>query len=88
LFTPHHVWNLGKSLNKIWGETTTEDMLSLSAKHLKLSNNDRKLIYNVFKHYLDVIQNGNHTQKEKYDLLREANDKYEQIVNPLITNFK
>lgn len=84
LFTPHHVWNLGKSLDRIWGKDTTEKMLELSVKHLKLSNNDRRMIYDVFKHYLDKIQEGNYSQEEKYELLKEAQHKYELIVNPLI----
>ena len=54
-------------------------------KHLKLSNNDRKQIYDVFKHYLDKIQEGNFSQEEKYDLLIEAKLKYEKIVNSLIS---
>jgi hypothetical protein len=84
LFTPHHVWNLGKTLNKLWGEDNTEKMLELSAKHLKMSNNDRKMIYDVFKHYLNKIQDGNFSQDEKYSLIREAQSKYEHIVNCLI----
>jgi hypothetical protein len=84
LFTPHHVWNLGKTLNKLWGDDNTEKMLELSAKHLKMSNNDRKMIYDVFKHYLDKIQDGNFSQEEKYSLIREAQSKYEHIVNCLI----
>jgi hypothetical protein len=84
LFTPHHVWNLGKTLNKLWGEDNTEKMLELSAKHLKMSNNDRKMIYDVFKEYLNKIQDGNFSQDEKYSLIREAQSKYEHIVNCLI----
>ena len=85
LFTPHHVWNLGKTLNKLWGEETTEKMLTLSAKHLKMSNNDRKQIYDVFKYYLTQIQEGNLCQEDKYKLLLEAQSKYEKIVNSLIS---
>ena len=84
MYTPHHVWNLGKSLNKIWEEGNTEKMLELSAKHLKMNNNDRRLIYDVFKHYLNRVQDGNFSQEQKYELLKEAQSKYEQIVDPLI----
>jgi hypothetical protein len=59
-------------------------MLQLSARHLKMSNNDRKMIYDIFKHYLDKIQDGNFSQEEKYSLIREAQSKYEHIVNCLI----
>ena len=85
MYTPHHVWNLGKTLNKLWGEGTTEKMLTLSAKHLKLSNNDRKQIYDIFKHYLVLIQEGNFSQDEKYKLILEAQGKYEKVVNSLIS---
>lgn len=84
LYTPHHVWNLGKSLNKIWGDDTTEDMLQLSNKILKLSNHDRKLIYDVYKTCLTKIEEGNYTQTEKYQKLREALHEYNKIVGPLL----
>lgn len=84
LYTPHHVWNLGKSLNKIWGENTTEDMLQLSNKILKLSNHDRKLIYDVYRTCLTDIEQGNYTQVEKYQKLREALHDYNKIVGPLL----
>jgi hypothetical protein len=84
LYTPHHVWNLGKSLNKIWGEDTTEDMLQLSNKILKLSNHDRKLIYDVYRTCLTDIEQGNYTQVEKYQKLREALHDYNKIVGPLL----
>jgi len=60
-------------------------MLTLSAKHLKLSNNDRKQIYDVFKYYLTQIQDGNLCQEDKYKLILEAQAKYEKIVNSLIS---
>ena len=84
LYTPHHVWNLGKSLNRIWGEDTTEDMLQLSNKILKLSNHDRKLIYDVYRTCLTDIEQGNYTQVEKYQKLREALHDYNKIVGPLL----
>ena len=84
LYTPHHVWNLGKSLNKIWGEDTTEDMLQLSNKILKLSNHDRKLIYDVYRTCLTDIEQGSYTQTEKYQKLREALHEYNKIVGPLL----
>jgi len=84
LYTPHHVWNLGKSLNRIWGEDTTEDMLQLSNKILKLNNHDRKLIYDVYRTCLTDIEQGNYTQTEKYQKLREALHDYNKIVGPLL----
>lgn len=84
LYTPHHVWNLGKSLNKIWGEDTTEDMLQLSNKILKLSNHDRKLIYDVYRTCLTDIESRDYTQIEKYQKLREALHEYNKIVGPLL----
>jgi hypothetical protein len=84
MYTPHHVWNLGKSLNRIWGEDTTEDMLQLSNKILKLSNHDRKLIYDVYRTCLTDIEQGNYTQEEKYQKLREALHDYNKIVGPLL----
>ena len=84
LYTPHHVWNLGKSLNKIFGEDTTETMLELSAKHLKLSNYDRKLVYDIYRKYLTKIEEGAHTQEEKYEMIKYIIKEYEHIINPLI----
>lgn len=84
LYTPHHVWNLGKSLNKIFGEDTTEKMLELSAHQLKLSNYDRKLVYDVYRTYLTKIEEGDLSQDEKYDLLNYIIKEYEHIINPLI----
>jgi hypothetical protein len=84
LYTPHHVWNLGKSLNVIWGTDTTEDMLALSNKVLKVSNYDRKLIFDVYRTTLNKIEGGALTQEEKYELLKYAVSEYERIVNPLL----
>lgn len=84
LYTPHHVWNLGKSINRLWGENTTEDMLQLSNKVLKVSNNDRRLIYDIYRSTLTLIEEGSLTQEEKYKLLEEAIKRYEFIVNPLL----
>ena len=81
LYTPHHVWNLGKSLNKIWGEDTTEEMLQLSNKVLKLSNYDRKLIYDVYRTCLTDIEQSNYTQVEKYQRLRQALKEYNKILS-------
>ena len=50
-----------------------------------MSNNDRKMIYDIFKHYLDKIHDGNYSQDEKYELILEAQSKYEKIVNSLIS---
>ena len=84
LYTPHHVWNLGKSLNRIWGTDTTEDMLQLSTKILKLSNYDRKLIYDVYRTCLTEIEEGNLSQDQKYQKLHQALKDYNKIVEPLL----
>lgn len=84
LYTPHHVWNLGKSLNKIWGEDTTEVMLQLSNKILKLTNHDRKLIYDVYRTCLTDIEKANYTQREKYEKLKNALEQYNKIVLPIL----
>lgn len=84
LYTPHHVWNLGKSLNKIWGEDTTEDMLQLSTRILKLSNHDRKLIYDVYRTCLTDIEQGNYSQEQKYEKLNQALNDYNKIVVPIL----
>ena len=84
LYTPHHVWNLGKSLNKIFQEETTEIMLELSAHHLKLSNYDRKLVYDVYRTNLTKIEDNDLSQEEKYELLNYIIKEYEYIINPLI----
>ena len=84
LYTPHHVWNLGKSLNKIWGEDTTEDMLQLSNKILKLSNHDRKLISDVYRTCLTDIEQGNYSQEQKYEKLKQALNDYNKIVGPIL----
>lgn len=84
LFTPHHVWALGKTINKLWGEDTTEHMLTLAGHQLKLSNYDRSLVYKVYKQALDKIQGGNFSQDEKYEILMETREKYKQIIWPLI----
>jgi hypothetical protein len=86
LYTPHHVWNLGKSLNKIFGEDTTERMLDLSSHHLKLSNYDRKLVYDVYRSYLTKIEEGDYSQEQKYDMILYIIKEYEDIINPLIKN--
>jgi hypothetical protein len=59
-------------------------MLQLSNKILKLSNHDRKLIYDVYRTCLTDIEQGNYTQVEKYQKLREALHDYNKIVGPLL----
>lgn len=87
LYTPHHVWNLGKSLNKIWGEEMTEVLLSLSTRSLKLNNVDRKEIYDIYKNALDQIENQPTLSTEKkFNLLTIAARHYSEVVQKLIRN--
>jgi hypothetical protein len=84
MYTPHHVWNLGKSINKIWGTDMTETLLDISTTSLKMNNNDRKQIYEVFKQGLDELQSFEYSPKEKFDLIKRCYSDYHQIVKKLI----
>jgi hypothetical protein len=59
-------------------------MLELSAHHLKLSNYDRKLVYDVYRTNLTKIEENDLSQEEKYELLNYIKKEYEYIINPLI----
>lgn len=84
-YRPEHVYTLGKTLNKLWGEGTADQQILLGNKHVKFSNQDRRAIYDI---YLDALQKAEAqelTQDEKYELLKETQILYEEIVNNLIT---
>jgi hypothetical protein len=61
-------------------------MLELSAHQLKLSNHDRKLVYDVYRTYLTKIESKEPSQEEKYEMLNYIIKEYEDIINPLIKN--
>lgn len=87
LYTPHHVWNLGKSLNRIWNEGMTEVLLSLSTVSLKLSNLDRKEIYDIYKEALNQIESQpNLSIEEKFTILNNAAYNYSKVIQKLIRN--
>ena len=84
MYTPHHVWNLGKSINKIWGKDMTETLLDISKVSLKMNNNDRREIYTVYKNILNDIENNNYSLKERFELIRNAYIEYDTIIHKLI----
>ena len=84
MYTPHHVWELGKSINKIWGENKTEELLELAGKQLKLNNSDRKEIYTVYKNALEDIEANEYTIKERISILEKVHQEYLTIVQNLI----
>ena len=84
MYTPHHVWELGKSINRKWGEEKTEELLSLAGKQLKLTNNDRKEIYTLYRGALDKVQAVEYTLNERMEILDEVHSAYLDIVEKLI----
>jgi hypothetical protein len=84
MYTPHHVWNLGKSINKIWGNDMTETLLEISTTSLKLNNNDRRQIYDIFKDALERIESGNYNLSEKQVILTICYNEYSVIVDKII----
>jgi hypothetical protein len=82
-YRPEHPYSLGKFLNKLWGEGTADEQILLSNKKLKLSNEDRRLIYNIYKNALSKL-NEFMSQEEKYEILKEAQEEYEKVVFPLL----
>lgn len=82
-YRPEHPYSLGKFLDKVWGEGTADEQIRLSNKKLKLSNHDRRMIYDVFKEALDQLDD-TMPQEEKYAILKLTQDKYEKIVFPLL----
>jgi hypothetical protein len=84
LYTPHHVWNLGKSLNRIWKEEMTEVLLKLSTVSLKLNNSDRKEIYDIYKDALSQIESQpNMSIEEKFVILSNADYNYSRVIQKL-----
>ena len=84
MYTPHHVWNLGKSINKIWGEETTENLLSLATTSLKMNNSDRKEIYDIYKEALEKIESYELSFEQKFSIIEESTYKYLKVVSKLI----
>lgn len=83
-YRPEHVYTLGKTLNKVWGEGTADKQILLGNKHVKFSNYDRKVIYNIYLNALQKAEAQELTQDEKYELLKETQTLYEKIVDPLL----
>jgi len=81
-YRPEHAYSLGKYLDKVWGEGTADKQILLGNKKLKLCLDDRKLIYGIYKEILERAEGKD--QEEKFDLLKEAQLRYEHIVNELI----
>jgi hypothetical protein len=84
MYTPHHVWNLGKSINKIWGEETTETLLDLSSTSLKMNNNDRREIYDIYKVALEKLETQSLSDDKKRDLIGDCYYHYLSVVYKLI----
>jgi hypothetical protein len=81
-YRPEHAYTLGKYLDKVWGEGTADAQILLGNKKLKLCMDDRRLIYNLYKEILERAEGK--SQDEKFELMKEAQLRYEQIVNELI----
>jgi len=84
MYTPHHVWNLGKSINKIWNEGMTETLLELSVVSLKMNNNDRKDIYEIYKTSLDKVESQNMSSEERFTLMVQSYREYYKIISKLV----
>jgi len=84
MYTPHHVWNLGKSINKIWNEGMTETLLELSVVSLKMNNNDRKDIYEVYRTSLDKLESQNMSTEERFALMVKSYREYYKIISKLV----
>ena len=81
-YRPEHAYSLGKYLDVVWGPGTADQQILLGNKKLKFCATDRKLIYNIYK---EILERGkDKTQEEKFELLKEAQYRYEQIVEELI----
>ena len=84
MYTPHHVWELGKSINKKWSEDETEKLLELAGKQLKLNNNDRREIYDIYLEALHSVENREYSLDERMQILDAVYQDYLIIVNKLI----
>lgn len=84
MYTPHHVWNLGKSINKLWNIEMTETLLEISKISLKMNNNDRKEIYDIYKKGLDKIESGDWSASQKFGIIGDCYMEYHKIINKLV----
>ena len=84
MYTPHHVWNLGKSINKLWGEDMTETLLSIAPISLKMNNNDRKEIYEVYKKTLEKLESQERSSEDKFVLVVDTYREYHRIISKLV----
>lgn len=84
MYTPHHVWNLGKSINKLWGEQTTETLLDIAGVSLKLNNNDRKEIYDLYQKALEKIESQSMSGEERFMLIVRTYFEYHKIISKLV----
>ena len=84
MYTPHHVWELGKSINRKWSEDETEKLLELAGKQLKLTNNDRKEIYDIYLEALHSVENKEYSLDERMQILDAVYEDYLRIVEKLI----
>jgi hypothetical protein len=84
MYTPHHVWNLGKSINKIWGEDMTEVLLGISSTSLKMNNNDRREIYDLYKAGLEKLEFQSLSSDEKLEVLVGCFFRYHGIISRLL----
>lgn len=83
-YKPEHVYTLGKTLNNLWGEGTADNQILLGNRHVKFSNQDRKEIFDIYLNALQKAESHELNQDEKYELLKETQILYEEIVNNLI----
>lgn len=82
-YRPEHPYSLGKFLDIVWGEGTADSQIELSLRKLKLSNYDRGLIYKAYNEALQKVQEVS-SQEKKYEILKEAQKRYEEIITPLL----
>lgn len=83
-YKPEHVYTLGKTLNNLWGEGTADNQILLGNKQIKFTNEDRKKIFEIYQNALQKADSQELSQEEKYNLLKETQILYEEIVNPLL----
>jgi hypothetical protein len=68
----------------LWGEGTADNQILLGNRHVKFSNQDRKEIFDIYLNALQKAESHELNQDEKYELLKETQILYEEIVNNLI----
>ena len=84
MYTPHHVWNLGKSINNIWGENMTETLLDIAGISLKMNNNDRREIYDIYQKALEKLESQSMSSEERFNLMVESYRKYHKVISKLV----